>query len=107
MKSYEFTLLKKCLHCGLDLPIGFARCRDRGCGKLRPEFEPHAGVVVERPGRCAWKGMVTDVRLPDGMYLWAPYFLDAVRAGWLDGEYRLTEKYREARNLRGGRKSGG
>jgi hypothetical protein len=40
-----------------------------------------------------WSGAPTDVRLPDGKYLWAPYFLDAVRAEWLDKDYRFTEKY--------------
>lgn len=105
-KSYEFTLLKTCPHCGLRLPIGFARCQDRGCGKLRPEFEPHARVVTERHGRCAWKGAPTDVRLPGGQYLWAPYFLDALRAGWLDADYRFTPQYRAARDLRSRPKSG-
>lgn len=97
IKSYEFTLLKECSHCGSPLSIGLARCREPRCGKLRPEFEQHAAVVSERPGRCMWKSDLTDVRLPDGQYLWAPYFLDALRAGWIDGQYRFTEKYRTAK----------
>jgi hypothetical protein len=100
-KSHEFTLLKECAHCGDPLGIGFARCRNPGCGKLRPEFAEHAAVVVPTPGPCAWSGNRTDVRLPDGTYLWAPFFLDAFRAGWLDNQYRFTEAFREAKKRRG------
>ncbi|MBN1676200.1 MAG: hypothetical protein JXR37_34470 [Kiritimatiellae bacterium] len=98
MKSFEFTLLKECPECGNPLSIGFARCTNPGCTRLRPEFEPHGAVVTSKSGPCMWSGKRTDVRLPDGKYLWAPYFLDAVRAGWLDNEYRFTEKYRAARD---------
>ena len=97
-KSYEFTLLRECPHCDDPLPIGFARCRNPACGKLRPEFEAHAAVVSGRFGRCMWNDSRTDVRLPSGDYLWAPYFLDAVRAGWLDSSYSFTEKYHSARS---------
>ncbi|MCE9616524.1 MAG: hypothetical protein K8T26_19795 [Lentisphaerae bacterium] len=103
MKSYEFTLLKTCPHCGLNLSIAFARCQDRGCRKLRPEFEPHASVVTDRQGPCIWTGRPTDVCLPDGSGLWAPYFLDALRAGWLDNHYRFTDAFRAARSRRAGK----
>jgi hypothetical protein len=103
-KSCEFTLLKECRYCGSPLPIGFARCQNPGCGRLRPEFEAHAGVVAKRSGRCTWKGLPTDVRLPTGQYLWAPYFLDALRAGWLDGKYRFTDVFGTAKSRRARRK---
>lgn len=102
MKSYEFTLLKKCAGCGDPLELGFARCRNPDCGKLRAEFEAHTGVVAGKSGACMWSGRTTDVRLPDGKYLWAPYFLDAVRAGWLDGKHSFTETFRKAKASRGG-----
>lgn len=107
IKSYEFTLLKICSHCGSPLPIGLARCQEHNCRKLRHEFKGHDAVVTDRHSRCIWKHEVTDVRLPDGRYLWAPYFLDAVRAGWLDDKYGFTEKYLAARNLRAGQKAKG
>jgi len=99
-KSYEFTLLKECPHCGDPLSVGFARCRNPGCAKLRPEFESHAAVVADRLGPCVWSGANTDVKLPTGDYLWAPYFLDAVRAEWLDESYSFTKKFHSERNNR-------
>ena len=100
VKSFEFTLLKTCPHCGDPLGIGFARCRNPGCAKLRPEFEECSAVVAEKSGPCMWSGNPTDVRLPDGKYLWAPYFLDAVRAGWLGADYAFTEEFLAARKQR-------
>lgn len=55
MKSYEFTLPKKCAACGDPLELGFARCRNPDCGKLRAEFETHAGVVAGKTGACMWR----------------------------------------------------
>jgi hypothetical protein len=99
-KSFEFTLLRECPHCGDPLSIGRARCSNPACSRLRPEFQDHAAVVVRQLGPCRWCGHTTDVRLPDGTFLWAPYFLDAWRAGWLDASYVFTEAYRTARGNR-------
>jgi hypothetical protein len=88
--SAEATLSGSCSRCGANLYLGFARCRT--CGSLRPEFEPHAAVVSEFIGGCCASGAKTDVKLPTGDYLWAPYFLDMVTEGWLDASYAFTDK---------------
>ena len=88
--SAEETLSTCCERCHATLYLGLARCRS--CGALRPEFEPHASVVSERVGACCLSGAECDVCLPNGEYLWAPYFLDMVAEGWLDNGYALTSK---------------
>jgi hypothetical protein len=104
-KSFEFTLTKACVGCGDPLPLGLARCRNPGCLMLRPEFVPHAKVVGDVQGRCLWSKARTDVRLPNGDYLWAPYFLDAYRAGWIDASYAYTPLFVSALRSRGVRKA--
>jgi len=96
-KSYEFTLVRECVHCGERFSIGYARCENPGCGRIRPELEKHGKVVMEGRGICVWSGRNTDIMLPNGDWLWAPYFLDAMRAGWIDAQYQYTVKYLSAR----------
>jgi hypothetical protein len=88
--SAEQTLPSDCPHCGTGLYRGSARCR--ACGSLRPEFEPHAAVVSEMIGCCCASGAESDVKLPTGEYVWAPYFLDMIADGWLDVNYAFTSK---------------
>lgn len=88
--SAEETLPGYCERCHATLYFGLARCRS--CGALRPEFEPHLSVVAEKIGACSLSGATSDVCLPNGEYLWAPYFLDMVAKGWLDEDYALTAK---------------
>ena|SRR6516164_9390341 len=90
--SSEETLSTHCQRCQKVLYRGLARCR--ACGALRPEFESRATVVSEHIGACCRSGAKTDVRLPSGHYLWAPYFLDMLAEGWLDAKYELTAKCR-------------
>src|SRR5688572_6392073 len=88
--SAERTMSACCVRCDAALHLGLARCRS--CGALRPEFEPHAAVVSDQTGGCCVSGAETDVRLPTGHYLWAPYFLDMIAGSWLDANYALTDK---------------
>jgi hypothetical protein len=78
-----------CGACGADLERGLARCGC--CGAVRPEFRGHERVVVHQLGCCVESGAVSDVRLPNGDYIWAEYFLDFVAAGWLDELYNYSE----------------
>lgn len=82
----------ECPKCG-RLNAGFARCQTSGCGELRREFHGREAVVVEQIGPCVMSGAKTDVRLPNGDYLWAPYFLQYVEKGFLDERYHYTEAY--------------
>ena len=82
----------ECPKCGRQ-NWGFARCQTPGCGELRSEFRGREGVVVRDLGRCVLSGSWSDVRLPNGDYLWAPYFLVYVDDGWLDESYRYTDTY--------------
>lgn len=88
---------EECFHCPKcgRQNFGFARCQTPGCGEWRADFRGREGVVVGQIGRCVLSGALTDVRLPNGDYLWAPYFLDFLQAGWLDQDFRYTQKYYE------------
>ena len=82
----------KCPKCGRHNG-GFARCQTSGCGEMRSEFRGRERVVVAETGPCVLSGARTDVRLPNGDYLWASYFLEFLQAGWLDEGYRYTDAY--------------
>jgi len=82
-----------CSKCG-QRNGGFARCQTPGCGELRKEFRGFERVVVEQRGPCVLSGGATDIRLPNGDYLWASYFLEYLRKGWLDENFYYTEAYR-------------
>jgi hypothetical protein len=84
-RSAEETLAPVCPACSGHIGRGMARCK--ACGAVRPEFAAHPAVVSDRWGFCTLSGAVTDVRLPNGDFLWAPYFLDCLAAGWIDGSY--------------------
>jgi len=103
-RSYEFSLVRECAHCGERFSIGYARCENPACGKIRPELTKHEVVVMDNRGICVWSGRNTDVRLPNGDWLWAPYFLDALRAGWISPDYRYTPQYMAAKSKRAGAK---
>jgi hypothetical protein len=85
----------ECHKCGRH-NFGVARCQSPGCGVLRKEFCGREAVVVEEVGRCVLSGALTDVRLPNGDYVWAPYFLGFLHAGWLDEGYAYTKAYYDA-----------
>jgi hypothetical protein len=44
-------------------------------------------------GVCVLSGGQTDVRLPNGDYLWPTYFLEYVDAGWVDSDLNYSEEY--------------
>ena len=93
MRSVEESLSATCHACGSTIYAGYARCENPKCGSLRKEFEDYPDVVVVERGYCVLSGALSDVRLPNGDYLWAPYFLDFVSAEWLDADYRYSEKF--------------
>ncbi len=94
MEEIEIRDFFDCPKCGRP-SLGFARCRTPGCGGLREGFRGRESVVVEETGRCVISGAWTDVRLPNGDYLWAPYFLAFLQWGWLDSGFCYTEAYYE------------
>jgi len=85
----EYELPKHCSDCGAVVYAGFARCNS--CGALRPEFVPHASVVASTLDACIFSGAETDVVLPNGDGIWAPYFLSMLEDNWLDSEYAFTD----------------
>jgi hypothetical protein len=72
---------------------GFARCQTAGCGFLRKEFNGREAIVVGKIGRCVLSGALTDVRLPNGDYLSATYFLQFLEVEWLDASFGYTKAY--------------
>ena len=88
-----------CPKCG-KRNCGFARCQTPGCGELRKEFRGREQLVAEELGVCVLSGARTDVRLPNGDYLWSSYFLHFLQAGWLDESFRYTETYYETHPYR-------
>lgn len=89
MVVIEFELPKHCSNCGAGVYAGFARCKS--CGTLRPEFIQHATAVVSEVDRCIFSGAETDVVLPNGDGIWAPYFLAMLDDRWLDSKYEYTD----------------
>src|SRR2546430_1226798 len=81
-----------CPKCG-RLNAGFARCQTPGCGELWSELRGREAVVVEQFSHCVLSDALTDVKLPNGDYLWAPYFLDMLSNGMLDDEFAYTETW--------------
>jgi hypothetical protein len=82
-----------CDHCGQPIYQGFAQCK--ACGKVRPEFDSYKIVIRESKTACSFSGADTDVCLPNGDGIWAPYFLDFVDAGWLTPDFQYTETFYE------------
>ena len=103
-KSYEFTLIRECAYCGERFSIGYARCENPACAKIRPEFAEYDKVVMKKKGICVWSGRKTDVKLSNGDWLWAPYFLDAFRAGWISADYQYSSRYLDAKAKKKNRK---
>jgi hypothetical protein len=95
MSNAERTFSDTCGECGAPLYQGFARCQNPSCGALRDEFRGFEGVVVAEKGRCLLSGAPTDVRLPGGDYLWAPYFIDYVEGGLIDLDLSYSPKFYE------------
>ena len=84
----EYELPQHCTECATSIYAGFARCKT--CGTIRPEFIPHASVVADELNGCIFSGAETDVVLPNGDGIWAPYFLAMIDDNWLDSEYKYT-----------------
>ena len=55
-----------------------------GCGVLREEFKDFADLVVQTKGYCYFSGAPTDVRLPNGNYVWAADFFDYLEKGLIN-----------------------
>jgi hypothetical protein len=70
-----------CEKCKEPLYQGFARCQNPNCSALRKEFKDFADFVVATKGYCWFSGAPTDVKLPDGKYVWAADFFDYLRQG--------------------------
>jgi hypothetical protein len=77
--SASFTFSTYCRNCLERLYPGFARCPN--CRAIRDEFRGLERFVVDQLGQCCLSGAMADVRDLDGSYYWAPYFIDALRAG--------------------------
>jgi hypothetical protein len=88
---FKYHLPDNCSYCGEPIYQGFARCQK--CGKVRPEFDEHNGLVKDNHQRCVFSGSETDVVLPNGQGIWAPYLFDLINRGYLDSQYGYTAKY--------------
>ncbi len=78
----------QCGYCRQSLYQGFAKCHL--CGAIRPEFTEFKHVIRDKLACCEWSGADTDVVLPNGHPLWAPYLLAMLEAGWLDDSLKFT-----------------
>ncbi len=85
---------------------GFARCQNSSCGAIREEFKNFEHLVVLEKGHCLLSGAPTDVRLPNGDYFWAPYFLDYLERGLINPDLLYSSKfYEEFPHLRPGNRN--
>jgi hypothetical protein len=82
-------LTPTCDKCHRSIRGGFAKCHE--CGAVREEFREYANLIHDETAACIWSGAETDVVLPNGHAVWAPYLLDMIEAGWLDGSFGYTE----------------
>jgi hypothetical protein len=80
-----------CKNCGSIIYSGLAKCEK--CQQIKESYINHATIIADKKGFCAFSGAPTDVRLPNGHYIWAPYLLDFLNAGWLDENYFYTEEF--------------
>jgi hypothetical protein len=92
MKPNKIEDFFECPNCAKQ-NWGFARCQTPGCGWLRKEFVGREAVVSDQIGGCVLSGARTDVRLPNGDYLWASYFLQFLEWGWLDEHFKYAKAY--------------
>ena len=83
----------KCPNCGCITYAGYARCENSKCQTILPPYQDHASVIVEEKGCCVMSGAPTDVKLPNGDYLWAPDLLEYLESGWIDQHYKYTQKF--------------
>ena len=94
------SLPSKCSHCEEPFYEGFARCPS--CRALRKEFEEFAELVRPEYRACIFSGAETDVVLPCGDAVWAPYLFDLIEARWVDEGLCYTEEFfRQRPHLRG------
>ena len=93
MKTSSTTLRSECEKCKAPLYEGFARCPS--CGALREEFKGFENAVVLQKGPCWLSGAPTDVRLPNGDYFWAPYFIEYVEDGLINLDLSYSPKFYE------------
>lgn len=83
-----------CPACATAMPSGFGRCPR--CLAIRPELRGADRLVTHDIGPCAFTGVETDLRLPDGKRVAADCLLALVDRGWLDAEFEFTQKFYEA-----------
>lgn len=87
--NWQRGLEQKCGHCHHSLNEGFAKCHE--CGAVREEFREYSSLIRDEVEGCIFSGAETDVFLPCGHAVWAPYFLSMIEAGWLDTSFGYTE----------------
>ena len=87
----QAKVILDCPGCGASVRNGFAKCRR--CGRVRPEFEPYTTLISEVENRCIFTGSLTDLVLPNGDAVWAPYFLDLIEQGLLSESFEYTDLY--------------
>src|SRR5262245_30638220 len=80
-----------CESCGKSIYDGFAKCPE--CGQIRAGFEAYQPIIQNAQSECVLSGAPTDVRLPNGDWIWAPYILGFFEAGWLTADFQYTEKF--------------
>ena len=87
--NWQSGLKLICDQCHRSLNGGFAKCHE--CGAVREEFREYGSLICDEIGYCIFSGAKTDVFLPCGHAVWAPYFLSMIEAAWLDASFGYTE----------------
>jgi hypothetical protein len=95
MKSGQITLPTHCGKCGTSLYEGFARCQNPACGAIREQFKDFERLIVPEKGHCLLSGAPADIRLPNGDYFWAPYFIDYLERGLINPDLSYSSKFYE------------
>ena len=85
------VLSSHCPACDKPMNPGFAWCRS--CGSARPEFSKFTKLIRKTEEACVFSGAETDVLLPNGDAVWAPYVLDLIHEGCLDEKLQYTPKF--------------
>ena len=93
MSNIDTTFSNTCKRCDSPIYQGFARCQNSACIALRDEFKDFEKVVVETKGYCFLSGAPSDVQLPNGYFIWAPYFIDYIESGLINSDLSFSKKF--------------
>jgi len=79
-----------CPNCRKDLSPGLARCPN--CSEIRPILKPIRKLVSDEFGACAFSGGKSDIRFPNGDWMWAEYVVPLLDRDWAQSDVDYSEE---------------